>query len=80
LRQPIHEGQIEQIEPAMVEVLRRKTAAERIEMISAANRTARLLTAAGIRFQNPGWTEEQIKAEVIKRVSGGTGRSTHICR
>ena len=60
----------------MVEVLRRKSAAERVEMIGAANRTARMLAAAGIRFQHPQWTDEQIQAEVIKRVSGGTNRTT----
>ena len=60
----------------MVEVLRRKSAAERVEMIGAANRTARMLAAAGIRFQHPQWTDEQIQAEVIKRVCGGTNRTT----
>jgi hypothetical protein len=43
-------------------------------MIDAANRTARMLAAAGIRYQHPNWTDEQVHAEVIRRVCGGTER------
>ena len=49
-----------------------KTPAERIAMIDAANRTARLLARAGIRYQHPDWNERQIEAEVLRRVCGGT--------
>ena len=48
------------------------TPAERVEMIAAANRTARLLAAAGIRHHHPDWSEERVQAEVIRRVCGGT--------
>jgi hypothetical protein len=40
-------------------------------MIGAANRTARLLAAAGIRYQHPDWTEDQVNIEVIRRVCSG---------
>jgi hypothetical protein len=66
-------GRIEVIDDDLAEVLRKKTPLERVQMIGAANRTARLLAAAGVRFQHPDWNEEQVQAEVIKRVCGGTG-------
>ena len=62
---------IEAIDDDLVDALRDKTPAERIQMIGAANRTARLLAAAGIRYQHPDWTDEQVHVEVIRRVCGG---------
>ena len=64
--------QIEVIDDDHADVLRTKTPAEKIAMVAAANRTARLLAAAGIRFVHPEWDELQVQAEVIKRVSGGS--------
>jgi len=63
---------IEVVDERLAEVLRGKTAAEKLEMISAANRTARLLATAGVRYQHPDWDEAQVQAEVIRRVCGGT--------
>jgi hypothetical protein len=62
---------IEAIDDDLVDALRDKSPAERIQMIGVANRTARLLAAAGIRYQHPDWTEEQVNIEVIRRVCGG---------
>lgn len=64
-------GQIEVVDDVMVNVLRDKTPAQKIEMISAANRTARTLMAAGIRQRHPIWDEEQIAAAVLRRLLGG---------
>jgi hypothetical protein len=64
---------VEVVDDSLIEVLRSKSAAERVQMISDANRTARLLASAGIRYQHPDWDEAQIHAEVLKRVCGGTG-------
>jgi len=63
---------IEVIDDQMAEIFRRKTPAEKVAMICAANRTARLLAAAGARYLHPDWSEEEIQSEVIKRVCGGT--------
>jgi hypothetical protein len=63
---------IEIVDNDLVPIMREKTPAERVQMIGAANRTARLLAAAGIRYQHPDWNEKQVHAEVIKRVCGGT--------
>jgi hypothetical protein len=66
---------IEAIDDDLVYALRDRSVADRIQMIGAANRTARVLAAAGIRYQHPDWTEEQINAEVKKRVCGGPART-----
>jgi hypothetical protein len=63
---------IESIDDDLVNALREKTPADRIQMIGAASRTARLLAAAGIRYRHPDWTEEQVNVEVIRRVCGGS--------
>ncbi len=65
-------GQIEVLDDSMVEVLRSKTPAERVEMICAAQRTARQLIAGGVRHQHPDWGDEQVEAEVRRRLLGGT--------
>ena len=63
---------IEVVDDQLAEVLRRKSPAEKVEMVAAANRTARLLAAAGIRYQHPEWDNAQVQNEVIRRVTGGT--------
>ncbi len=63
---------IEIIDEQLAAALRQKSPAEKIEMIAAANRTARLLAAAGVRYQHPDWDDERVRMEVIKRVSSGT--------
>ncbi len=65
---------IEVVDKDLAAVLRRKSPIEKVAMIDAANRTARMLAAAGIRYQHPNWTDEQVHAEVIRRVCGGTER------
>ena len=62
---------IEVVDDQLAEVLRTKTPEQRVEMIAAANRTARVLAAAGVRHQ-PDWDEARVQAEVIRRVTAGT--------
>lgn len=76
MRYSIDPRNIEVIDEELAKVLRKKTPAERVEMISAAHRTARMLAAAGIRYQHPDWQESQVQQEVIRRVCGGTVRSS----
>ncbi len=63
---------IEVIDDALAAVLRLKTPAERIAMIGSANRTARMIAAAGVRYQHPDCNEAKIQNDVIMRVCGGT--------
>ena len=64
-------GQIEVVDDAVAEVLRRKTPAQRVAMIFAANRTMRLIIEGSLRTFHPNWDEAQIKREVARRMSGG---------
>jgi len=64
-------SRIESVDDSLVEILRKKSPAEKIEMVAAANRTARLLAAAGVRYAHPEWDDARVKAEVIRRVCGG---------
>jgi hypothetical protein len=72
MNKPVPIDRIETLDPAMVEVLKSKTPAERVEMVAAANRTARILAEAGARYLHPDWDDAQIQAEVHRRVTGGT--------
>lgn len=67
----LDDGQIEVLDDAMAAVLRQKTPAERVEMICAAQRTARRLVAAGVRHQHPNWDDRQVQDEVRRRLLSG---------
>jgi hypothetical protein len=61
---------IETLDPSMVEVLKAKTPAERVQLVAAANRMARILAEAGARYLHPDWDDAQIEADVRWRVAG----------
>ena len=64
-------GQIEVLDDALADVLRRCTPAERIEMIAAAHRTARHLISAAVRHRHPDWDDQQVAVEVLRRMAYG---------
>ena len=64
-------GHIEIMDDATAEMLRGKTVTERIEMVFAANRTMRLRIKTGLRTRHPDWSNEQVTAEVARRMLGG---------
>ena len=66
-------GQIEVVDDAVADVLRRKTPAQRVEMMRAANRTMRLLIAGHVRTRHPDWTDDAVAAEVARRMLRGAG-------
>jgi hypothetical protein len=72
MMQAIDPERIEVVDDELAAILRAKSPAQRVEMIGAANRTARLLAAAGARYLHPDWNEAEIEAEVVRRVCGGT--------
>ena len=65
-------GQIEVVDDAVAEVLRRKTPAERVAMIGACNRTMRLLLEGHFRRCHPEWDDRRIAAAVARRMCSGT--------
>jgi hypothetical protein len=72
MKRSLRAEQIEMIDPAMADVLRRKTPAQRIEMVCAANRTARMILCAAIKRTHPSWDEDKIAREIARRMLGGT--------
>lgn len=59
------------LDPAMVEVLRSKSPLERIAMTDAMWRAARNQILFILRDQHPDWTEAQIQRETASRLSHG---------
>jgi hypothetical protein len=64
-------GQIEVIDDAVAEILKKKTPWERVQMASDAHRTARIILTSTIQSQHPDWSEEQVHKEVIRRLTRG---------
>jgi len=64
---------IEILDKAVVEVLRRKTPAERVAMIFAANRTIRLRLEGHLRTCHPDWDTQAVMQEIARRMSRGAG-------
>jgi hypothetical protein len=63
---------IEVLDEAIVEALRRKTPAERVAMIFAANRTMRLRLEGHLRSTHPDWDTPTVMREIARRMNRGT--------
>lgn len=61
----------EVVDDTMVEILRAKTEAERLQMAFEMWESARDMIRAVISSQNPGWTAQQIDHAVARRMSHG---------
>jgi hypothetical protein len=61
--------QIEVVDDAMAEVLRRKTPAERIRIGFALWTSARDMLSSHLKKTHPEWSIEMIKKEVARRLS-----------
>lgn len=64
-------SRIEVVDEAVAAILRRKTPAQRLEMVAAANRTARALIAGRLMTDHPNWSKNEIQSEVIRRMTRG---------
>lgn len=65
-------GQIEVLDDAMAEVLRRKEPWERLAIGFALWRDSRRMLDHHLRTTHPDWTDEQVTREVARRMSHGT--------
>jgi hypothetical protein len=65
-------GQIEVVDDAMAEILRRKTPAERIRIGFMLWTSARNMLRTHLKRTHPEWSAEIVEKEVIKRLSHGT--------
>lgn len=70
----LDDGQIEVVDDALAEVLRRKTPAERVEMIFRLNRRLRTAVEGYVRSRHPDWDDARVLEEVLWRFHGGTRR------
>lgn len=59
---------IELLDEAMVEVLRRKTPAERVAMVFDAERTMRLMLEAHLRWRHPDWDMPTVMRAIARRI------------
>jgi hypothetical protein len=69
MRWRLDPGQIEVVDDDVAEILRRKTPAQRIEMIFQCNETMRLVVEGAIRTFYPHWDDHQVRAEVARRMA-----------
>ena len=65
-------GQIEVVDEAVAEILRRKTIAERVMMGLEANRLCRLRIEGHLRTIHPDWDDARIHAEIARRMLLGS--------
>jgi hypothetical protein len=72
VKRKVDPNRIEVLDPAIVEILKQKTPAERLAMVFAANRTMRLRLEGHLKTYHPDWSDKQIQAEIAKRMLSGT--------
>jgi len=64
--------QIETIDDRMVEVLRRKTGADRLKIANDLFVMARRMLLIHLREKHPDWNERQVLREAARRLSHGS--------
>lgn len=67
----LDKGQIEAVDDFMADILRDKTAAERIRIGFDLWTSTRNMLLVHLRKTHPDWTEERVKQEVARRLSHG---------
>ena len=67
----LDQGQIEVVDDLMADVLRAKTAAERIRIGFDLWTSTRNMLLVHLRKTHPDWNDERIKQEVARRLSHG---------
>lgn len=70
----LDDGQIEVVDDAVAEILRRMTPAQRVAMILRLNRRLRIAVEGNIRSCHPDWDDAQVRAEVLRRFHDGARR------
>ena len=67
----LDEGQIEVLDDAVAEILRKKTSEEKLKIASDMWRSAKVQIEASLGSIHKDWSKEQIEREVIRRLSHG---------
>ena len=63
---------LEPLDPIMMEIMSRKTPEERLAIAFRLNRFARDRIGGDLQVQHPDWTEEEVQAEVARRMLRGS--------
>ena len=63
---------IEVIDEATANMFRRMSPGQRLRMGLRAGVAARRMVEAGVRHQHQEWSPEQVREEVLRRMSGGS--------
>lgn len=71
-RHPMDWRRIELVEPEMIQHFSRLSSMETFQIVSNAHRTAKKLTAMGVRYEHPEWSDAEINEEVNRRLLDGT--------
>jgi hypothetical protein len=61
----------EVVDEEMARVLRAKTGAERLEIAWRMIASARRMLESHLRSEHPNWSEQQVRAEAVRRLSLG---------
>lgn len=69
---------IEPLDPRIVESLRRMTPDERLAEALSLHKWGQQLAESGVRGQHPDWSEEQVDAEVLRRMLGAAAGTIEI--
>ncbi|MBL8037179.1 hypothetical protein ACYX34_14230 [Nitrospira sp. CMX1] len=64
-------GQMEVLDQTMVEVLRQKTPAQRLQIGFVLWASTKSMLTAHLSAEHPDWTQERIGQEVVQRMSQG---------
>lgn len=67
----LDDGQIEVLDQAMAEILRRKTPAQRLQIGFALWDSTKRMLRAHLSAEHPDWTQERVGREVTRRLSHG---------
>lgn len=65
-----HEIRIERPDHRMLDIYASWTPQRRLQAVADMGREAREIMTAGVRQQNPGWSEAEVKQEVARRYLG----------
>ncbi|MBX3420041.1 MAG: hypothetical protein KF752_00655 [Pirellulaceae bacterium] len=65
----------EMIDDTMADILRNKTATERLRIAGRLWTSARVIVRGAIRTAHPDWNEEQVNREIARRMSHGVVES-----
>jgi hypothetical protein len=64
-------GQIEVMDDQVAEILRQKTGAERLAIVSSMYASARRMLISHLGATHPEWSDEQVNHEAARRLSHG---------